>query len=44
MLFKKHLDQFFPDHQHQFLIIPEVGHSQHGIYQSLLGANLFFKK
>jgi hypothetical protein len=44
MLFKKHLDQFFTDHQHQLIIIPEVGHTQHGIYNSALGANLFFLK
>lgn len=43
-LFKKHLDQFFPDHQHELIIVPEVGHTQHGIYNSLLGASLFFKK
>lgn len=40
--FKEHLDQFFPSHKHNILIVPGVGHTQYGMYTSDAGKKLLF--
>lgn len=42
--FKEHLDQFFPQNKHELIIVPDVGHTQYGMYTSKLGQKLLFGK
>ena len=42
--FKMQLDQEFPEHKHQILSVPNVGHTQWGMYTSEIGSNLLFSK
>jgi hypothetical protein len=41
--FKDHLDQFFPGNKHDLIIVPDVGHTQYGMYHSELGKKLLFQ-
>ncbi len=41
-LFKKYLDQEFQIHEHELYVVPKVGHTQHGMYQSELGLKVIF--
>lgn len=40
--FKAHLDQFFPAHKHSLIVVPGVGHTQYGMYNSPEGKQLLF--
>jgi hypothetical protein len=42
--FKDHLDQFFPENKHNIIVVPNVGHTQYGMYTSDLGKKLLFNK
>jgi pimeloyl-ACP methyl ester carboxylesterase len=40
--FKAHLDEFFPSNDHQLIIVPDVGHTQYGMYTSEIGSEVLF--
>lgn len=40
--FKDHLDQEYPSNTHQLLTVPDVGHTQYGMYTSEVGQKLIF--
>ena len=42
--FKDHLDQFFPSNIHNIIIVPGVGHTQYGMYNSKAGKKLLFNR
>jgi hypothetical protein len=42
--FKAFLDAEFKQHQHDLVIVPEVGHSQHGMYNSREAEDVIFKE
>lgn len=42
--FKDHLDQFFPSNKHDIVIVPGVGHTQYGMYNSEAGKKLLFNR
>ena len=41
--FKDHLDQFYPANVHNLIVVPGVGHTQYGMYNSELGKKLLFR-
>lgn len=42
--FKDHLDQFFPANRHDLKVVPGVGHTQYGMYNSSIGKKLLFNR
>jgi hypothetical protein len=42
--YKMQLDQEFPQNNHKFMSVPNVGHTQWGMYTSEIGSHLLFSK
>jgi len=40
--FKAHVDEEYPQNIHQIIIVPNVGHTQYGMYTSSMGTELLF--
>jgi hypothetical protein len=40
--FKSHLDKFYPQNSHSLVSVPNVGHTQYGMYTSELGSEVLF--
>lgn len=40
--FKMQLDQEFPEQKHPLITVPDIGHTQWGMYTSPIGSNLLF--
>jgi hypothetical protein len=40
--FKSHLDKFYPQNSHSLISVPNVGHTQYGMYTSELGSEVLF--